>query len=350
MNRRTFLKATPLVLASAMMGCKSTGSGEKMAVVPETPQSVSPPVVGRSSCLKNETALFTLTAGTKLRIMQMTDIHFGTHIGHKWKSEDAATVRLMHTLLEKFPPHLVISTGDHWWDNDKHQGQTFSEFAINQMIGLGIPWAFCWGNHDKADDVGKVQNQLATASHSLYRGANNHGDYRIEIRQVDEKGNITPAMDLWVLNSNQYGLQKWELDWYRRTWYTLREQRGKVLPSLGFFHIPIIEYKTMYDKEKIPGPFFEEQCIEKSDSSAYDCMKELNLKACFCGHDHVNDYMIPSDNGGPALIYGRATGIGAYGGDKVSKRAKMIEIDLSNGNFHQVTILPDGSTYAPWYD
>jgi len=46
-------------------------------------------------------------------------------------------------------------------------------------------------------------------------------------------------------------------------------------------------------------------------------------------------------------VYGRATGHAGYGGDKLRKGAKPIELDLRAGQYQQVTVFADGSRWRP---
>jgi hypothetical protein len=64
-----------------------------------------------------------------------------------------------------------------------------------------------------------------------------------------------------------------------------------------------------------------------------------------CGHDHTNDYTVRSNE--VDLVYGRATGYAGYGGEKVRKGAKLIELDFVTGAYTQTTVFADGSTWKP---
>lgn len=47
------------------------------------------------------------------------------------------------------------------------------------------------------------------------------------------------------------------------------------------------------------------------NTNFYTVMKELGIKAGFCGHDHNNDF--GGELEGVELVYGRKTGFGCYG-------------------------------------
>ena len=70
----------------------------------------------------------------------------------------------------------------------------------------------------------------------------------------------------------------------------------------------------------------------QDDSNAFNLFKNLQtMRACFCGHDHVNDYGGVLD--GIELVYGRATGYGGYGGDYVDKGGKLITVNCETGDY-----------------
>ncbi len=85
-------------------------------------------------------------------------------------------------------------------------------------------------------------------------------------------------------------------------------------------------------------------------------------KLCFVGHDHVNDYYFDLD--GIRYVYGRKTGIFAYGGrwnvkgqfeygrKAIKPGAKLITLKFGDGSenpmdleWNQVSVFPDGSAW-----
>jgi len=46
------------------------------------------------------------------------------------------------------------------------------------------------------------------------------------------------------------------------------------------------------------------------------------VRACFCGHNHTNDYTVKADS--MDLVYGRSSGYAGYGGETLRKAAKTI--------------------------
>ncbi|MBN8246593.1 MAG: hypothetical protein J0L84_04035 [Verrucomicrobia bacterium] len=88
----------------------------------------------------------------------------------------------------------------------------------------------------------------------------------------------------------------------------------------------------------------EEVCFERESGTALPVLAESRtIRATFCGHDHVNDYAVRGRD--MDLVYGRATGYAGYGGEKLRKGAKLIELDLGDGSYRQVTVFADGTTW-----
>ncbi|MHB1305706.1 MAG: metallophosphoesterase [Limisphaerales bacterium] len=341
MNRRQFLQLGPATLAAL------TAPSLVSQSIP--PKAVEPPEIGRSTRRSPDTPVAALDLGTRqaLRLLQMTDNHWfcGVKQGLVTTEGDQATERDWRDFVRIFSPDLIVLSGDTWHDNPGGRGLKTLLHVLPRLESLGVPWAFCWGNHDLLDDYQAGHDALEAARHSLYRGAANHGDYRIEIR-VAAAGGPLPAAQLWLLNSNREGLTSWQLDWLRRARTSLSGTGLAPLPSLAFYHIPLLEQKTLYAAGRTPGVFQEEVCHEKEAGQAAPVLAaDGRLLASFCGHDHVNDYAVRSRT--LDLVYGRATGHAGYGGDKLRKGAKLIELDLRAATYQQVTVFADGTRWRP---
>lgn len=138
----------------------------------------------------------------------------------------------------------------------------------------------------------------------------------------------------------------WQLEWLRSSRAKLAKTASPAVTALAFFHIPLLEQATLHRPGTTPGVRLEEVCHEREDGQAAPALAgDDHLRACFCGHDHVNDYAVRTHN--LDLVYGRATGHAGYGGDKVRKGAKLIELDLPTGAYRQVTVFADGSRWRP---
>lgn len=301
--------------------------------------SGQPPILGRSRRKPRPgdgVGILDLGMRTSARILQFTDIHFfGNSDGRKPSQTDEWTVEDWHSFVRHIAPDLILVTGDIWHNNPRGRGMFALEHAVRELERLDVPWATCWGNHDRLDDYQLGHDTLEGARGSIYRGGSTHGDYRIELRS---RGG-TLCRRLFVMNSHRWGLAAWQLEWLKGQ---LTSTTG---PALAFFHIPVMEQKTLYQPGVTPGVRAERVCHELELGSALPVIEMGgSVRACFCGHDHVNDYAVGRNSVG--LVYGRATGYTGYGGDIVRKGAKFIEFDLVQGEYRAETVFADGSRWA----
>jgi hypothetical protein len=244
----------------------------------------------------------------------------------------------MKRMIENTDPHLLAITGDLWSDNPHGQGQEFFEYSLKKITSLGKPWLFNWGNHDRLDDYAAAQVTLTEAKNSLYRGGHDGGNYRISITNSGDR----QLMELLCLNTTTQGVQAAQEKW-------LTQQKSSDSPVLCFLHIPLLQYDTVWQKKIAKGIFKESVCTYGEDGSAIAKLKKFgDVKACFCGHDHVNDYSGTWD--GIEMVYGRATGHAGYGAHKLKKGGKLITVDLANPKKTRhtwKTVFADGSDWAP---
>jgi hypothetical protein len=277
-------------------------------------------------------------AGDELRILQFTDIHFFCDRERFGEKADLQTVDDMKRMIENTSPHLLAITGDLWSDNPRGQGQKFFEYALEKITSLEKPWLFNWGNHDRLDDYAAAQVTLTEAKNSLYRGGHDGGNYRISINGDDDR----QLMELLCLNTTTQGVQAGQERW-------LTMQKPATSPVLCFLHIPLLQYDTVWQKKLAKGIFKEPVCTYGEDGSAIAKLKKFgDVKACFCGHDHVNDYGGTWD--GIEMVYGRATGHAGYGANKLKKGGKLITAKLTGPRksaYTWKTIFADGTDWCP---
>ncbi|HTI70330.1 MAG TPA: metallophosphoesterase [Candidatus Limnocylindria bacterium] len=342
MTRRHFLQATPGLLAAATASPRLLGAPTS---------TLTPPEIGRSTRIaKPGDGMAKLDLGRKqsLRLLQFTDNHFfcGVESGLQKTDDDQATVRDWQNFVRIFKPDLVVSSGDLWHDNPGGRGQATLEYTVARLSELGVPWATCWGNHDQLDDFQRGHDALEAAKNSFYRGGATHGDYYLEMMGSDAAGVSKPMAHLFLMNTNRFGLTDWQLAWLKTTQAQLKARNAKPLPALAFFHIPVFQQKSLYREKVTLGSCQEEVCFEKESGEAVPVLAGANtIRATFCGHDHTNDYAVRDR--GVDLNYGRATGYSGYGGEKLKKGAKLIELDLATGAYTQTTVFADGSKWKP---
>ncbi len=321
-SRRAFLGACLLASEAVVLsGCAHTLSGVNSREAEEAAAG----------------ARLLIRRPVHFRILQFTDLHF---FGGKEPLRNLGNERTVNTLkqLTKLTrPDLVMVTGDLWPENREGKAEEHMRFAIEQLESLGVPWGYVWGNHDKLPDYTVGHRAFTEAKNSLYRGAQNNGNYSIDI--VNRYGHR--IWQLLCLNTGENGVDAAAREWLRE----LLAFDPKPSARLAFFHIPLKQYGDAWASGSAAGFKGEEVCQEQEDGSTLPLLKELGVRACFCGHDHVNDFSGMCD--GVELVYGRATGAGSYGTSRFRKGGKLI---VANGWTRQCTwrsITEDGKRWHP---
>lgn len=276
---------------------------------------------------------------SRIRLLQLTDLHF--FCTRDTRPEfDTDTVESMKRLVEHARPDALLVTGDLWHDNPDGRGREFMEHAIAQVAGLGVPWLFTWGNHDRLDDYASGHDHIAGAPHSLYRGGAGKGNYVVAL----EDAGGAPLWDLLCLNSGGGGVLRPHHDWLADHAKTRVGRRA--VPAMVVVHIPIRAYADLWAQGAAAGVKLEDVCFELEKGDSLAAMKAHGgIRAVFCGHDHVNDYHGVLD--GIELVYGRASGHAGYGWKQVPKGAKLITINAQSGQYAHETLMADGSRWNP---
>jgi hypothetical protein len=318
-SRRIFLESTAVALGAAAVGTAGAADGQGSAGGPlglgVTELSIAHP--------------------TRFRILQLTDLHFFSG-GPLESSRNAKTVEIIRGVVKATKPDLVMATGDLWPENRDGMGETYMRQVIQEFEALDLPWAFVWGNHDQLADYAVGHEAFEKAKNSLYRGSASDGNYVIDVVNRHNE----PVWQLICLNSHQDGLH---ID--PALPQKLAASNASSVPCFAFFHIPVKQYKEIWDNGAATGILAEQPCNEQEDGSALPILKSLGVRACFCGHDHVNDYSGVAD--GVELVYGRASGAGGYGVEILAKGGKLITTNCKSKRYRWATVLPDGERWVP---
>ncbi|TXK75889.1 metallophosphoesterase family protein [Paenibacillus sp. N3.4] len=290
-------------------------------------------------------------------ITQFTDLH--------WKDggiEDQQTRRLIEDVLDAERPDLVVFTGDVIYTGYVTPGepvceqplQAFRE-AVHAAEARGIPWAVVFGNHDTETMITRdeLMDTVLAHTHTVTQrgpeGVNGVGNYQLTISGSDgqtaaalyffDSGNLSPLPSIkgydWIHRD--------QINWYTEQSWKLRSSHGaQPLPALAFFHIPLPEYKHVWDSAACYGNKLENVCCSPVNSGLFAAMTEMgDVVGTFCGHDHINDYW--GELHGIRLCYGRATGYNTYGKDGFPRGARMIRLREGERSFESWLRLADGT-------
>ncbi|WP_334073503.1 MULTISPECIES: metallophosphoesterase family protein [Paenibacillus] len=290
-------------------------------------------------------------------IVQFTDLH--------WKNGneiDRQSRALMELVLDKERPDLVVFTGDVIYTGPVPDGVAECEDpagALREAVAAvderQIPWALVFGNHDTEQGITREElmrvvmehpHALAVPGPKTLPGV---GNYVMEL--VDAKGQ--PAANLYFLDSGSYSAHPHipGYGWITREqiqWLTAESSRlnppeaADKTPALAFFHIPIPEYKEVWETQVCYGDKHEPVCCSQVNSGLFAAFVEMgDVMGTFCGHDHVNDYW--GTLHGIRLCYGRASGYHTYGKEGFPRGARVIKLTAGTNSFETWLRLDDGS-------
>lgn len=320
---RTVLLSICCFLGSGVIACDGWGTAGERA----TPKDEGDLTVHASLRFR---------ADSTFTIVQFTDTQDDQDI-------DPRTIRLMEAVLDDQSPDLVVFTGDNIRSGPEtaEDVRTAIGNIVNPVEDRGIPWLVAFGNHDQdhllstgmdEEDMLKV---YMTFPHNLNRpgpiGVHGSGNVQIPILG---SGEDAPAFSVWVLDSGRYapdqiggqspeddGLPGWDMirtsqiAWYVERSAALEEANSRKIPGLMFFHIPLWEFRHMWDnreRHQVVGEKNEEVSSGPFNSGLFAALLERgDVKGVFVGHDHVNTYV--GDYFGIKLGYSANTGFGTYG-------------------------------------
>ena len=269
----------------------------------------------------------------EFKIVQLTDTHI-------IRAVSESIFNLAEEIVELEKPDLVVITGD----------ITVQDSIDDLLLRLAtifadrkIHWVSVFGNHD--DEFGLSRKKLNEIYHSLPYNLNSStpeikGETNFILPVTGDKHKVQAL--LYFFDSNAYNPLKdrvksiygWiefsQINWYRNqsNSYT-RNNEGVPFPALSFFHIPLPEYKLLWDLDSVSciGSKHEDVSCPLVNSGLYLSMIECgDIMGVFTGHDHNNDYIGKYNN--IALAYGRFSGSkNAYGHLKPGARVIILKED-----------------------
>ena len=346
------------------------------------------------------------------KVLQLTDIHIGA--GAFSIRTDKWTIETVEDMVRKAEPDLVVVTGDIAYPvffqsatlNNMKEARVFATL----MEKLGVYWTFAFGNHDTElyssytrEDIGAFYHDTPEFKHCLFNNKKPQvngkdifgtGNFAINIRKADR----TLVHSIFMVDSNSYQQDdplgaKWHYDaihedqiaWYEGMCNTLGLTGNESAKSTMYFHIPIKEFRTVFDlyneqtnpnkdiegfKPSQTNPVLGKEFIVKGATASnqitnfmlcngvvgewgkgalgtdldaeyiYPALVKNGTTGVFCGHDHMNNssYWIkkgnnPEDKIGLKLTYGMSVDYLAYPGiyKKTAQRGgRIIEINEVN--------------------
>ena len=269
------------------------------------------------------------------KIAQFTDIHWCDDSVEVCKR----TLQSLQAVIDAERPDLNVLTGDIVTDHPALKGwKSIIAFFEKQ----NIPFVVAMGNHD-GEFMSKDSIYTLLTDSPMYVG--------VKGNHVTGYGNMTIALHagngsdkvqnvIYLIDSNDYaantifGHYDWihfdQIDWYRRESDRFAAKNGgKPVPSVAFFHIPLMETDHVVG---LPDTFgnAKERFGKGINSGLFASMLEKgNMVGVFAGHDHMNDYVgIRSE---VTLGFGRCSGWGAYG--TLERGARIVQLREGSRHF-----------------
>ncbi|MFO0916951.1 MAG: metallophosphoesterase [Planctomycetaceae bacterium] len=273
--------------------------------------------------------IFTPSQPRPIRLLQVTDTHF-----HPGDEGNRATEKMLRGIVEREQPDLIIHTGD-FVNNDSAKPVEWTGMDI--MNGLKRPWALCFGNHDypvknaegslPLDDIRQKMEQGFQGFIDAPTGR--HYCYRYDLL---DKDNAPPRASLFFFQvgyaQGDRRISDPQLEWFRNQMKQDAERQIDS-PITVFVHIPLREYRDLYESGRADGKKAEDVCFDSDEGQSFkDFHASRRVVGVFCGHDHVNNYH--GDWQGIDLVYGRNSGWGAYGPKDWQRGGRLITLDLQN--------------------
>jgi len=240
-----------------------------------------------------------------------------------------STIQYMNKILDLEKPNLVILGGDNY-DGTEYTAKRLKEYLTvitEPMESRKIPWCHVYGNHAEGgykyfNGMPKEEQQPIyesfkyCVSKSGDESVYGVGNYVLPVLRSDSD---RIAFNVFCLDSHSYlycyqedleekvVLKRYnqsgkvydvihfsQINWYWNTSVKLEEYNGSKISAMMFFHIPLYEWNYILrnpSQTRMIGSQYEEVCAPEANSGLFWAAFERgDVKAMFCGHDHVNDF------------------------------------------------------------
>ena len=292
-------------------------------------------------------------ADGKFRIAQFTDTHLDPN------NEDFdKTLNMIKEMIAQENPDFVIFTGDiaTTGPSDLAWGG-----LIKAMESTGKPYGVVTGNHEtEVTSRDTIFNYLLDSHLFLgkkgLRLEKKMGNYALPVLASD--GSDKTQAVLYCLDSGEFGgdqelLGQYEwFDWDQICWYRTqsmnyaRQNGGKPVPSLAFFHIPVPEFRYMNGRDDVYGSYtYSGAGSAEINSGMFTSMLDMkDVMGIFVGHDHTCDNIGLMN--GVALAYGRYSGASKL---RIERGCRIIELNEGKFEFNTWNSTPKGKEFVYYY-
>lgn len=283
------------------------------------------------------------------KILHMTDFHI-----RNGDEKDRRTCALVKKLIESETPDLIVIGGDLIHKIETSHPLAAFEEALAPVAQSGIPWTFIFGNHELQSGVDpakfiailrKMPNSLFQTGPSHVQGQSNY------ILKIKASKKAKPAALLYLFddgtkmtypNGGKHWIHRSQISWYiNNSARFTKRNTCTPLPALAFLHVPLPEYKEIWDYYPCYGDCGKGKISPQINSGLFAAMLEMgDVMGVFAGHSHRNDFY--GDLYGIRLAHSRITGYGKAE-DDYPRGARIIRLYEGERNFDTWQLLDDGS-------
>ncbi|KAF7025975.1 hypothetical protein CFC21_038118 [Triticum aestivum] len=330
--------------------------------------------------------------GGRFKVALFADLHYGENAWTDWgPAQDAASDRVMATVLDAEKPDFVVYLGDLVTANNVPipNATLYRDRAISASRRRGLPWSTVFGNHDDmpfewppewfspagippvhcppaasgCSFRGTPRIELMTAElnrdgadglsrsmvgpQELWPGISN---YVLQVLSHEERQD--PALLMYFLDSGGGSypevISSAQVRWFHSQSHFLNPD-GRI-PEIIFWHIPSTSYVKVAPKSKTEickpcvGSLNEEDVApQEAEWGMMDALaKRSSVKAIFVGHNHGLDWCCPYEK--LWLCFARHTGHGGYG--DWPRGARIVEIAEKPFSVHSWIRMENRSTHS----
>ncbi|MBI9106393.1 MAG: metallophosphoesterase [Spirochaetales bacterium] len=295
------------------------------------------------------------------KILQLTDLHLG--FGPLSVKPDRKVLDSVRILVERSAPDLIVLTGDMIYPFLPKAGTLNNEKQMKKLVAFldsfEIPYSMVFGNHDVEFGSKAGRQELAaiikSGAYSIFSEGEEAlfgvGNFIINLR--DEGDGLISS--LLLLDSNMYGdgwffsgfdcIHEDQIEWSMNVLSDLKTENSE-LKAHAFFHMPLMEYKTAYEKMKLGDKCISYNFgsvaeindyfgVSKFECNFFDRAHDNGIiKAMYCGHDHLNTIALTYRD--IMLVYGMSLDFHAYKNIKkrYTQRGGTVLTIRKNGDFH----------------
>jgi len=260
------------------------------------------------------------------KILQLSDLHIAfkddrdRQYNHIVKTIDAAKEEAGNL-------DLIVISGDLFTFATK----SVAKELFKVLDSCEVPWTCTFGNHDEqcyfsidwlTGYLNELSNNFGNGSYCRFKDIQDddvYGNANFVINLVETTDNVKHIREqVYIMDSNRYRyysdgfgydvIRDSQIEWYGRMADATSTKEGGAVPSVMFFHIPLVEFEAcgelveehMEDEtittadgiEYLSGISGEGVSSPDQNSGLYDMLVEKeSCRGIFVGHDHVSNWI-----------------------------------------------------------